>query len=32
VTVAAAHLSNKQGHNVRQLRELQGVWLSSMPA
>jgi endonuclease/exonuclease/phosphatase family metal-dependent hydrolase len=25
VTVAAAHLSNKQGHNVRQLRELQGA-------
>lgn len=25
VTVAAAHLSNKQGHNVRQLRQLQGV-------
>jgi endonuclease/exonuclease/phosphatase family metal-dependent hydrolase len=25
VTVAATHLSNKQGHNVRQLRELQGV-------
>jgi endonuclease/exonuclease/phosphatase family metal-dependent hydrolase len=25
LTVAAAHLSNKQGHNVRQLRELQQV-------
>jgi endonuclease/exonuclease/phosphatase family metal-dependent hydrolase len=25
VTVAATHLSNKQGHNVRQLRELQQV-------
>ena len=25
VTVAATHLSNKQGHNVRQLRELQGL-------
>ena len=25
VTVAAGHLSNKQGHNVRQLRELQQV-------
>ena len=25
VTVAAAHLSNRQGHNVRQLRELQGL-------
>jgi endonuclease/exonuclease/phosphatase family metal-dependent hydrolase len=25
VTVAAAHLSNKQGHNVRQLRELHGL-------
>jgi hypothetical protein len=25
VTVAAGHLSNKQGHNVRQLRELQGL-------
>jgi endonuclease/exonuclease/phosphatase family metal-dependent hydrolase len=23
--VAATHLSNKQGHNVRQLRELQGL-------
>lgn len=31
VTVAAAHLSNKQGHNVRQLRELQGV-LAGRPA
>ena len=31
VTVAAAHLSNKQGHNVRQLRELQGV-LGGRPA
>jgi endonuclease/exonuclease/phosphatase family metal-dependent hydrolase len=25
VTVAATHLSNKQGHNVHQLRELQGL-------
>jgi endonuclease/exonuclease/phosphatase family metal-dependent hydrolase len=25
VTVAAGHLSNRQGHNVRQLRELQGL-------
>jgi endonuclease/exonuclease/phosphatase family metal-dependent hydrolase len=25
VTVAATHLSNRQGHNVRQLRELQAV-------
>ena len=25
VTVAATHLSNRQGHNVRQLRELQGL-------
>jgi endonuclease/exonuclease/phosphatase family metal-dependent hydrolase len=25
VTVAATHLSNRQGHNVRQLRELQRV-------
>jgi endonuclease/exonuclease/phosphatase family metal-dependent hydrolase len=25
VTVGAGHLSNKQGHNVRQLRELQGL-------
>ena len=25
VTVAATHLSNKQGHNVRQLRELQAL-------
>ena len=25
VMVAATHLSNKQGHNVRQLRELQGL-------
>jgi endonuclease/exonuclease/phosphatase family metal-dependent hydrolase len=31
VTVAAAHLSNKQGHNVRQLRQLQGV-LAGRPA
>jgi endonuclease/exonuclease/phosphatase family metal-dependent hydrolase len=31
VTVAAAHLSNKQGHNIRQLRELQGV-LAARPA
>jgi endonuclease/exonuclease/phosphatase family metal-dependent hydrolase len=31
VTVAATHLSNKQGHNVRQLRELQGV-LAARPA
>jgi len=31
VTVACAHLSNKQGHNVRQLRELQGV-LAGRPA
>jgi endonuclease/exonuclease/phosphatase family metal-dependent hydrolase len=31
VTVAAAHLSNKQGHNVRQLRQLQGV-LAARPA
>jgi endonuclease/exonuclease/phosphatase family metal-dependent hydrolase len=31
VTVASAHLSNKQGHNVRQLRELQGV-LEGRPA
>jgi endonuclease/exonuclease/phosphatase family metal-dependent hydrolase len=31
VTVAAAHLSNKQGHNVRQLRQLQGV-LATRPA
>jgi endonuclease/exonuclease/phosphatase family metal-dependent hydrolase len=31
VTVAAAHLSNKQGHNVRQLRQLQGV-LAGWPA
>jgi endonuclease/exonuclease/phosphatase family metal-dependent hydrolase len=28
VTVAATHLSNKQGHNVRQLRELQGLTAS----
>jgi endonuclease/exonuclease/phosphatase family metal-dependent hydrolase len=25
VTIGAGHLSNKQGHNVRQLRELQGL-------
>jgi endonuclease/exonuclease/phosphatase family metal-dependent hydrolase len=25
VTVAAGHLSNRQGHNLRQLRELQGL-------
>jgi endonuclease/exonuclease/phosphatase family metal-dependent hydrolase len=25
ITVGGVHLSNKQGHNVRQLRELQGV-------
>jgi len=25
VTVAATHLSNRQGHNVRQLRDLQGL-------
>ena len=25
VTLAAGHLSNRQGHNVRQLRELQGL-------
>jgi endonuclease/exonuclease/phosphatase family metal-dependent hydrolase len=25
LTVAGTHLSNKQGHNVRQLRELQGL-------
>ena len=31
VTVAATHLSNKQGHNVRQLRELQGL-LAARPA
>jgi len=31
VTAAAAHLSNKQGHNVRQLRQLQGV-LATRPA
>jgi endonuclease/exonuclease/phosphatase family metal-dependent hydrolase len=31
VTVAAGHLSNRQGHNVRQLRELQGV-AASRPA
>lgn len=31
VTVAATHLSNKQGHNVRQLRQLQGV-LAARPA
>jgi len=28
VTVAATHLSNKQGHNARQLRELQGLTAS----
>jgi endonuclease/exonuclease/phosphatase family metal-dependent hydrolase len=28
VTVAATHLSNRQGHNVRQLRELQGLTAS----
>lgn len=31
VTVASAHLSNRQGHNVRQLRQLQGV-LAARPA
>jgi endonuclease/exonuclease/phosphatase family metal-dependent hydrolase len=31
LTVAAAHLSNKQGHNVRQLRELQAA-LAARPA
>jgi endonuclease/exonuclease/phosphatase family metal-dependent hydrolase len=31
VTVGAGHLSNKQGHNVRQLRELQGL-LAARPA
>jgi endonuclease/exonuclease/phosphatase family metal-dependent hydrolase len=31
VTVAAAHLSNKQGPNARQLRQLQGV-LAARPA
>jgi endonuclease/exonuclease/phosphatase family metal-dependent hydrolase len=31
VTVAATHLTNRQGHNVRQLRELQGV-LAARPA
>jgi endonuclease/exonuclease/phosphatase family metal-dependent hydrolase len=31
VTVAAAHLSNKQGHNMRQLRQLQAV-LAARPA
>ena len=31
LTVAGAHLSNRQGHNVRQLRELQGV-LAGRPA
>jgi endonuclease/exonuclease/phosphatase family metal-dependent hydrolase len=31
VSVGAGHLSNKQGHNVRQLRELQGV-LAGRPA
>ena len=31
VTVASTHLSNKQGHNVRQLRELQGT-LAGRPA
>jgi endonuclease/exonuclease/phosphatase (EEP) superfamily protein YafD len=28
VTLAATHLSNRQGHNVRQLRELQGLTAS----
>jgi hypothetical protein len=28
VTVAATHLSNRQGHNARQLRELQGLTAS----
>jgi endonuclease/exonuclease/phosphatase family metal-dependent hydrolase len=31
VTVAAAHLSNKQGYSLRQLRQLQGV-LAARPA
>jgi endonuclease/exonuclease/phosphatase family metal-dependent hydrolase len=31
LTVAAAHLSNKQGHNVRQLRDLQRL-VASRPA
>jgi endonuclease/exonuclease/phosphatase family metal-dependent hydrolase len=31
LTVAGAHLSNKQGHNIRQLRELQQV-LAGWPA